>query len=116
MDPRPPDVPPELPSRSELKLLRQAANEGWDVPGEIKNEALYQCWRIILDPTAASKNKLASARVLVAADRADIARARLRWDIERQQPAASEDDCRDLIEQALSHVENRDKDNPGRLP
>ena len=100
-------------------MLRQAANEGWDVPGECKNEALYQCLRIMLDPEARTKNKLAAARVLVAADRADISRARLRLEAEKLRRPVEDDDARELIEHALSIVDahrgtdNRDQDQGG---
>lgn len=64
-------------SRSDLVLLRRAARCNWGVPDIVRNEAVYQAAELLADDEADHREKLAAQRLLIAADLADIAAARL---------------------------------------
>ena len=58
-------------SRDDLRLLRKAAREDWGVPGEVKNEAIYQALKILASPQSSHRDRLAASKFLLQADRAD---------------------------------------------
>lgn len=58
-------------SRSDLLQLRRAARQDWGVPDVARNEAIYQCLKILADPDASERNRLAASKALIAMDRAD---------------------------------------------
>lgn len=64
-------------SRSDLLLLRRAARQDWGVPDVARNEAIYQALKILSDPKAKDRAKVAAMKTLVSFDLADIAHARL---------------------------------------
>lgn len=57
-----------------MALIRRAATEGWDVPGEAKREAVDLCRSVVQGTTKATKEQLAAVRCLIAADQVDARR------------------------------------------
>jgi hypothetical protein len=67
-------------SRTDFILRRRAARSDWGVPDELKAEALWQAMKLIADPKGNARDKMAAARFVVAAERNDLAAARLKLD------------------------------------
>jgi hypothetical protein len=61
-----------------MALLRKAARENWGVPEVVKNEGIYACYKVLIDPESGRKAKMAAARVLEQADRNDLLAERLK--------------------------------------
>ena len=72
------DIQPEGVSftRADLVLLRRATAANWGVPDAVKNEAIFQCAKI-LAPPGKERLKLSAMRLLAALDRTDLMRARV---------------------------------------
>jgi hypothetical protein len=90
-------------SRADLRLAGRAVRERWNVPLEVRNEAVFQALRILTDPDSSAREKNAAGRLVgtfdasaIAAWRARIAEEKL--DLDRAKLAGpQEDDLRDMM-------------------
>jgi hypothetical protein len=64
-------------SRSDFALARRAAREKWGVPDPLKTEALYQAAKMLADPEASHRDRLAASKLLLEADRHDLSEDKL---------------------------------------
>jgi hypothetical protein len=63
--------PAPKPDRSELRLMRQAARNGWGVPDQLKNEAIYQTSEIMSSTRSNRYLRLAAVKTLTVMDKID---------------------------------------------
>lgn len=91
-------------SRTDMMLRRRAARERWGVPDAVKNETIYQATKILADPDAGEREKLAAMRVLATFDRVDQAddklkmhREKLTHDIGKDNPAVEANPIGDML-------------------
>jgi hypothetical protein len=68
-----PDEPVEhwAYSRADFLLLRRACRKRWGVPDELRTDALLEAWRVLRDPLAVQRDKLAAMKFILAADLLD---------------------------------------------
>lgn len=78
-------------TRARLREMRRAARGNWGVPDDVKNEAIYQASKILTDPAAKARVKIAAMVFLLAADRVDQGATKL-------PPPAPPEDRRKRIE------------------
>ena len=75
--------------REDFTTLRRAARQRWGVPDELKSEALFRAAKILTDPEADDRLKLAAAKFLQGCDKVDQADDKL--DFEKSKLAKGED-------------------------
>lgn len=64
---------PKPMSRSEARMLEQAARNGWKVPADTKERAVGKLDEIISDPELSARDKIAAIKALVAMNGQNIA-------------------------------------------
>lgn len=75
-------------SRADLALARRAARERWGVPDALRTEALYQAAKVLADVETSHRDKLAAMKLLLEADRQDLAEDKFSHDTRPpEQPA-----------------------------
>lgn len=90
----------------DLRLVRRAIVNGWNVPAEIK-QAVVDEVSLIAMASPDDRNKIAAARVLIAADGADL---RLQMAAEKPEPASPSvqvqvNVVQNQVREALNHPE-----------
>jgi hypothetical protein len=107
-------------TRADLVLLRRAVRSDWGVPDVARNEAIYQCLKILAKDGGRVRDKLAAAKTLAAFDRADVAAAMLALQTAKQ---AGPDlmTARDAWEETIGQIETETvarepSGPPGGLP
>jgi hypothetical protein len=63
--------PAPKPSRSDLRLIRQAARGDWSVPDLLRNEAMYQTSEIMSSTRSNRYLRLAAVKTLTVMDKID---------------------------------------------
>lgn len=98
-------VPEDKPSRSEMQLYERAIKNGWPISPLAKDVVMSQIVTIAAKGTR-PRDKIAAARVLIAADRNNIQRESLQMkDEQRKNPA----EVHHVHEHFLSVEQRRDR-------
>jgi hypothetical protein len=61
-------------NRGDTRMVIRALNHGWNIPEAVKEEVIKRAVAIVMSPNMLPRDVIAAMKVLVAADRADIAR------------------------------------------
>jgi hypothetical protein len=60
------------PSRSDLRLLRRALSQGWDVPAEMREKIIEVLGAIVSDEKSTRRERTSAARAVVQASRVEL--------------------------------------------
>jgi hypothetical protein len=58
-------------SRADIALLRRAGRSRWNVPEEVRSEAVYQLARLMCDPASDDRARVGATKTLALLDRID---------------------------------------------